>query len=68
MGCQSQPANFSSKKIPKSLVFSKKMINYISAEEFSLSTETVTGRRPRAAPGEGWIDLQAEFHGHLLWP
>ena len=44
------------------------MINYIFAGKFSLSTETVTGRRLRAAPGKGWIDLQAEFHGHLLWP
>jgi hypothetical protein len=68
MGCPSQPANFSSKKIPRSLVFWQKMIKYICAGMFSLIIDQVTGRRLQAAPGEGWVDLQAELHGHLLWP
>jgi hypothetical protein len=43
------------------------MINYIFAGKYSPSTVKVTGRRLRAAPGEGWIDLRAELHGYLLW-
>ena len=43
------------------------MINYIFVEKSSLSTAKVTGRRLRAAPGEGGIDLRAELHGYLLW-
>jgi hypothetical protein len=35
---------------------------------FSLSTDKVMGRRPRAAPDEGWVDLRVELHGYLLWP